>query len=55
VIDVNEAYRYVSNKVSEATNSGQNPVLKSQEGQVIIGQVSKSSFSKLQSHYSLPT
>ena len=47
VIDVNEAYRYVSNKVPEATNSGQNPVLKSeQEGQVIIGQISKSTFSK---------
>ncbi|KPA17554.1 membrane protein containing Peptidase C14, caspase catalytic domain protein [Candidatus Magnetomorum sp. HK-1] len=47
MVDVNEAYRYVSNKVPDATNSGQNPVLKSmQEGQVIIGQVSKSSFSK---------
>ncbi|ETR69873.1 MAG: polysaccharide deacetylase [Candidatus Magnetoglobus multicellularis str. Araruama] len=47
VIDINEAYRYVSNKVSEATNSGQNPVLKSeQEGQIIIGKISKSTFSR---------
>ncbi|KPA16631.1 Peptidase C14, caspase catalytic domain protein, partial [Candidatus Magnetomorum sp. HK-1] len=47
VIDVNEAYRYVSNKVTEATNSGQNPVLKSeQEGQVIIGRISKPGSSK---------
>jgi hypothetical protein len=48
IIYVNEAYPYVSKKVSEATNSRQNPVLKSdQEGQVIIGQVSQSIFSKL--------
>jgi len=47
VIDINEAYRFVSNKVSEATNSGQNPVLKSnQEGQIIIGKISKSTFSR---------